>query len=234
MALLQRESLSTELPRYKAVLVGEAGVGKTSLWLRYKTGRAVQRTGSTIGIDYCQNRIKVLGNGGTEQFVEIQLWDTGGGERSSGSLTRNYYRDAHAIFFVFSVEDKSYLSDMEQWLSEVRNYAHNNPLHIFLCNKMDLPDDDKKICTSDILNFFNTQSHVYPQLAGNVMQRLFFVSAKDQNDSLFDSAIETIAQILHGGLGSVPGLSAEGEGSVCLHNEQETGRDDGKGSGCPC
>ncbi|XP_005454970.1 ras-related protein Rab-26 isoform X2 [Oreochromis niloticus] len=75
---------------FKVMLVGDSGVGKTCLLVRFKDGAFLAGSFiSTVGIDF---RNKVLNIDGVK--VKLQIWDTAGQERFR-SVTHAYYRDAH-------------------------------------------------------------------------------------------------------------------------------------------
>ncbi|RXN06793.1 ras-related protein Rab-26-like [Labeo rohita] len=75
---------------FKVMLVGDSGVGKTCLLVRFKDGAFLAGSFiSTVGIDF---RNKVLNIDGVR--VKLQIWDTAGQERFR-SVTHAYYRDAH-------------------------------------------------------------------------------------------------------------------------------------------
>ncbi|XP_069426841.1 ras-related protein Rab-26 isoform X6 [Ovis canadensis] len=75
---------------FKVMLVGDSGVGKTCLLVRFKDGAFLAGTFiSTVGIDF---RNKVVDVDGMK--VKLQIWDTAGQERFR-SVTHAYYRDAH-------------------------------------------------------------------------------------------------------------------------------------------
>ncbi|XP_041602731.1 ras-related protein Rab-26 isoform X5 [Vulpes lagopus] len=77
---------------FKIMLVGDSGVGKTCLLVRFKDGAFLAGTFiSTVGIDF---RNKVLDVDGVK--VKLQIWDTAGQERFR-SVTHAYYRDAHGL-----------------------------------------------------------------------------------------------------------------------------------------
>ncbi|XP_043312345.1 ras-related protein Rab-26 isoform X5 [Cervus canadensis] len=77
---------------FKVMLVGDSGVGKTCLLVRFKDGAFLAGTFiSTVGIDF---RNKVVDVDGMK--VKLQIWDTAGQERFR-SVTHAYYRDAHGL-----------------------------------------------------------------------------------------------------------------------------------------
>ncbi|GLT25745.1 hypothetical protein SLA2020_008550 [Shorea laevis] len=85
----------------KLLLIGDGGVGKTCLMLRF-SGEPFQTSFlSTIGIDYKTKIIELDG-----KRIKLQLWDTAGQERFL-TITRNYYAAARGILLVYDVTDES-------------------------------------------------------------------------------------------------------------------------------
>ncbi|XP_053410355.1 ras-related protein Rab-26 isoform X4 [Nycticebus coucang] len=93
---------------FKVMLVGDSGVGKTCLLVRFKDGAFLAGTFiSTVGIDF---RNKVLDVDGVK--VKLQIWDTAGQERFR-SVTHAYYRDAHALLLLYDVTSKSSFDNIQ-------------------------------------------------------------------------------------------------------------------------
>uniref|UniRef100_A0A8C0LR12 RAB26, member RAS onco family n=1 Tax=Canis lupus dingo TaxID=286419 RepID=A0A8C0LR12_CANLU len=93
---------------FKVMLVGDSGVGKTCLLVRFKDGAFLAGTFiSTVGIDF---RNKVLDVDGVK--VKLQIWDTAGQERFR-SVTHAYYRDAHALLLLYDVTNKASFDNIQ-------------------------------------------------------------------------------------------------------------------------
>ncbi|XP_039740933.1 ras-related protein Rab-26 isoform X3 [Pteropus medius] len=93
---------------FKVMLVGDSGVGKTCLLVRFKDGAFLAGTFiSTVGIDF---RNKVLDVDGMK--VKLQIWDTAGQERFR-SVTHAYYRDAHALLLLYDVTNKASFDNIQ-------------------------------------------------------------------------------------------------------------------------
>lgn len=121
---------------FKIILVGDSGVGKTSLMRRYtdniyiKEGRA-----STIGVDF---KIKTIAIDGKR--VKLQIWDTAGQERFK-AIVAHYYRGAHGIMIVFDMLNKETFRHMQDWMAELakRDVPPTTQIKI-LGNKIDSKD----------------------------------------------------------------------------------------------
>jgi Ras-related protein Rab-18 len=83
-------------PLVKVLLIGDSGVGKSSLLLRF-IDDAFEEVSPTIGVDYKQ---KLVQQG--SKRLRLTIWDTAGQERFR-TLTSSYYRGAHAIVFVYDL-----------------------------------------------------------------------------------------------------------------------------------
>ncbi|XP_032124015.1 ras-related protein Rab-26 isoform X3 [Sapajus apella] len=95
---------------FKVMLVGDSGVGKTCLLVRFKDGAFLAGTFiSTVGIDF---RNKVLDVDGMK--VKLQMWDTAGQERFR-SVTHAYYRDAHALLLLYDVTNKASFDNIQEY-----------------------------------------------------------------------------------------------------------------------
>ncbi|KAG7460179.1 hypothetical protein MATL_G00218510 [Megalops atlanticus] len=136
VVLPSRPSLSNSSEFYdiafKVMLVGDSGVGKTCLLVRFKDGAFLAGSFiSTVGIDF---RNKVLNIDGMK--VKLQIWDTAGQERFR-SVTHAYYRDAHALLLLYDVTNKTSFDNIQAWLTEIHEYAQQDVVLMLLGNKAD-------------------------------------------------------------------------------------------------
>lgn len=114
------------------MLVGDSGVGKTCLLVRFKDGAFLAGTFiSTVGIDF---RNKVVDVDGMK--VKLQIWDTAGQERFR-SVTHAYYRDAHALLLLYDVTNKASFDSIQAWLTEIQEHAQDDVVLMLLGNKVD-------------------------------------------------------------------------------------------------
>ncbi|XP_060946476.1 ras-related protein Rab-26-like [Limanda limanda] len=117
---------------FKVMLVGDSGVGKTCLLVRFKDGAFLAGSFiSTVGIDF---RNKVLDIDGVK--VKLQIWDTAGQERFR-SVTHAYYRDANALLLLYDVTNKTSFDNIQAWLTEIHEYAQQDVVLMLLGNKAD-------------------------------------------------------------------------------------------------
>lgn len=117
----------------KILLVGDSGVGKSSLLLRFTSDKFEANTNPTIGVDF---RIKYVTVGGKR--VKLTIWDTAGQERFR-TLTSSYYRGAHGVIFVYDVTRKETFESLgDIWMQEVDMYSTiDNAVKLVVANKVD-------------------------------------------------------------------------------------------------
>nr|CAD7425046.1 unnamed protein product [Timema monikensis] len=116
----------------KVMLLGDSGVGKTCLLVRFRDGLFLSGNFiSTVGIDF-RNKVVVV----DQSKVKLQIWDTAGQERFR-SVTHAYYRDAHALLLLYDVTNKTSFDNIRAWLGEIREYAQDDVVIMLLGNKAD-------------------------------------------------------------------------------------------------
>ncbi|KAL5546060.1 hypothetical protein UlMin_005747 [Ulmus minor] len=117
---------------FKIVLIGDTGVGKSSLVVGFISNSA-DNLAPTIGVDF---KIKQLTVGGKR--LKLTIWDTAGQERFR-TLTSSYYRGAQGIILVYDVTRRdTFTSLSDVWIKEVELYSTNqNCVKMLVGNKVD-------------------------------------------------------------------------------------------------
>merc|ERR1719321_2356167 len=119
---------------FKLVLIGDSGVGKSCLLLRFADDSFTESYISTIGVDFRFRTVKV-----GDKFVKLQIWDTAGQERFR-TITSAYYRGADGIIMVYDVTAQESFDHVQDWLSEVNRYASEGTCKLLVGNKSDRAD----------------------------------------------------------------------------------------------
>ncbi|OCH85465.1 GTP-binding protein ypt1 [Obba rivulosa] len=117
---------------FKLLLIGDSGVGKSCLLLRFAEDAFTDSYLSTIGVDFKIRTIEMEG-----KMVKLQIWDTAGQERFR-TIAAAYYRGAHGIVVVYDVTDNDSFANVKGWLQEIDRYASEGVKKLLLGNKSDL------------------------------------------------------------------------------------------------
>ncbi|KAE9589821.1 hypothetical protein Lal_00021512 [Lupinus albus] len=118
---------------FKVLLVGDSGVGKSSLLFSFISQAVPDSLSPTIGVDF---KVKLYTAGG--KGVKLTIWDTAGQERF-GTIVSSYYRGAHGIIIVYDVSRRETFTNIEDiWAKEVERYSTNHEcIKILVGNKVD-------------------------------------------------------------------------------------------------
>jgi len=123
----------------KVLLMGEASVGKTSIFHRFVRNEYSETYKATIGADFFSKQINV---GDTE--VIMQIWDTAGQERHK-SLGKNFFRGSNVCILVYDITNKQSFEALDTWAKQFTEKAGStstNPadefIFVVLGNKCDL------------------------------------------------------------------------------------------------
>ncbi|XP_036398417.1 ras-related protein Rab-32-like [Megalops cyprinoides] len=121
---------------FKVLVIGEVGVGKTSIIKRYVHQLFNDNYRATIGVDFS---LKVI-NWDSTTLVRLQLWDIAGQERF-GNMTRVYYKEAVGAFIVFDVTRAPTFEAVAKWKEDLDSkvkLANGSPVPtVLLANKCD-------------------------------------------------------------------------------------------------
>lgn len=130
---------------FKILLIGDPGVGKTSILNRFLENRFDENPEVTQGVEALSKTLNVEG-----VVVKLKIWDTAGQERM-GFLTSSYYRGAHGILVVFDLMEKDTFENISNWIGEIQRYAvaKDPPVKLLLGNKVDLTREGEQAVSSE-------------------------------------------------------------------------------------
>ncbi|RLN55280.1 hypothetical protein BBJ28_00020093 [Nothophytophthora sp. Chile5] len=116
----------------KVVLIGDSGVGKSNLVMRFTKNKYLPQSVQTVGFEFATKTIRV-----GDRRLKAQIWDTAGQERFQ-SLTAAYYRNAVGAMIVYDITNRSSFEHVTGWLEQVHEHSHENLVLILVGNKCDL------------------------------------------------------------------------------------------------
>ncbi|TKS72697.1 Ras-related protein [Collichthys lucidus] len=189
--------LSIQTRIFKIIVIGDSNVGKTCLTFRFTGGSFPDKTEATIG---------------------VQVWDTAGQERFRKSMVEHYYRNVHAVVFVYDVTKMASFRNLQTWIEECNGHRVSASVpRVLVGNKCDLVDQ------------IQVPSNMALKFADSHNLLLFETSAKDPKESQHvDSIFMSLACRLKAQKSLLYRDVEREDGRVRLTQETETK------SNCPC
>jgi Ras-related protein Rab-1A len=164
---------------FKLLIIGDSGVGKSCLLLRFSDDIFTDSFISTIGVDF---KIKTVDIEGVK--IKLQIWDTAGQERFR-TITSSYYRGAHGIIVVYDVTDQKSFDNITKWLKEIDTFAGGQVQKLLVGNKCDLVNErnvtqeqGKALAEGLKIPFVETSAK-----SSTNVEQAFLMMAKDIKDS---------------------------------------------------
>lgn len=160
----------------KGAMIGDFGVGKSSIFQRYMTGEAVQHP--TIGVDFHSIVHHI-----DQHTIRFHLWDTAGQERFR-SIVQVYVRNVFLFFLVIDVTQRKSFERIQEWLTFIktnnRESTTDNTIVVLLVNKVDKPKSEWTFTKTDIEQDIAQHKNI---------NDVYYVSCKP------DSSVESVKDI---------------------------------------
>lgn len=158
----------------KFVVIGDSGVGKSTLLVRFTKNAFLGDIKSTIGIDLLSYETKI-----EDVHTFVQFWDTAGQEKFRGMVS-TYYKSCHAVILVYDITNKASFLHLDQWIAEIRTYADNDVQLLLIGNKTDL-EYERRVSKKEVDSYVAKNRLTYME-----------VSAKDNQNRLVNQAFEEL------------------------------------------
>lgn len=182
-----------EVFEYKIILVGDPGVGKTSILTKFVTNEFQSVYSSTIGVEFKLKDIYVNNN-----CARLKIWDTCGQEKFR-AITRQYFKNSNGVFIVFDLTNKDTIKRLNVWMKDINDNITNDFFVFLIGNKVDIKDRDISI-SEEAKQFANNQKINYYEVSAKTGSGIYNVFekmanklvSKDKMDKSRDSKINPI------------------------------------------
>ena len=155
---------------YKICVVGDGGVGKTSMVLRYCENTFKDNYIMTIGSNFSTKTVELPNY---PQFqVKLQIWDLAG-QKHFSFVRPPFYRGATGIVYVFDLTRRSSFANLNEWKSEVEKVVGQKP-SLLVGNKIDIAVDGKREVSSQDGESFKSE----------ISAKKYFETSAKQGDSV--------------------------------------------------
>lgn len=145
-------TISHSSAMFKILILGEAGIGKTSLKVRYTDDVFPLDYNATIGVDYKIKCLKI-----DDKLVKLSIWDTAGQERYR-SVAKSFIVNSHGVLLCFDITDQNSFNALSSfWIKFVNENLRNNQVEcklILVGTKLDRMEN-RKVTQSQAQNLAN-------------------------------------------------------------------------------
>ena len=140
---------------YKICILGDGGVGKTTILYRYIDGKFLEDTKMTVGTNFF---IKDIDLPKINAQVKFQIWDLGGQEHFA-AVRPSFYSGAKGVIYVFDLSRRNSFNNLLGWRDEIEDVIGRKVHSILIGNKLDLITDDSLDVSHDELTVMKEELH---------------------------------------------------------------------------
>lgn len=120
---------------FKVILLGDASVGKTSIFKRFITGDFTGNYECTLSVEYKSKFLRL----DEYLYAKVTIWDTLGAEKYR-SITKQYFKGTQGVLLIFDLTEINSFNNLNKWLDDISDGAERNAEIILVGNKSDLPN----------------------------------------------------------------------------------------------
>ena len=159
---------------FKIILIGTAGVGKSSILKRYIENKFDPNYKCTIGVDFLMKSLTIQ-----DKIVKLQLWDTAGQEKYR-SMVSSYFRGANVALIIFDITSHASFEEVPLWIQFFYNNGPEQKNIILIGNKKDL-ENEREVTQEEAETFAKTNDMIYYETSakdGENIQYIFNYTAE--------------------------------------------------------
>lgn len=142
---------------FKCIIIGPAGVGKTSLMRRFVENQFSLTYKFTIGVDFLIKKVEFEKG----RLAKLSIWDVGGQERFK-SLRRSFYKGTDGALLVFDLSRANTFYKLKDWLTDMSSIIQKKIPIVIIGNKTDLiPEIGEVINRNEPKQFAEREESIY-------------------------------------------------------------------------
>jgi small GTP-binding protein len=172
----------------KVLIIGDSGVGKSSVLRVIKNEEFKPNYDTTIALDFAFSSYQHNG-----ENIKIQIWDTAGQERYQ-DLIAAYYRGAHGIIVAYDTCNRESFENVHKWIANSKQHITNDVAMVLIGNKTDLEsmrhvsyEEGTEMAKQYNIPFYETSSKKEKNIneCFEKMIKTIISKHEDENDELF-------------------------------------------------
>lgn len=144
--------------KYKIILVGDTGVGKTAIVNRFIDNVFKKDHNCTIGVEFFVKSVNFDNN-----VMNLLIWDTCGQERYR-TITKQYYRNVAGCMVVFDISKKNTFDNLKYWMKDVLDNGIEINTIILVGNKLDL-NNEREVSEKDVEELVSQKNIKYIEVS---------------------------------------------------------------------
>jgi small GTP-binding protein len=120
---------------YKVIVIGDSGVGKTSVTYRATKREFLEKISPTLGFEYFPFVLKYK-----EKVIKLEIWDTCGQE-SYRSLIKSFFTNSSLAIIVYAIDDLKSFNSVDEWIRQCKTLCSPETKFVLIGNKADVDDE---------------------------------------------------------------------------------------------
>ena len=167
----------------KYVIIGDSGVGKSNILLRYINNTFSEDFKATVGVEFGAKNIEV-----NSKIYRIQVWDTAGQENFR-SIARAYYKNSVCACIVYDITNRNSFNSIQSWIDDCTKQTPKSILLILIGNKNDL-NDKREVQYEEGEEFARRKGMIFLETSaktGDGINDIFEKSVKQIDKNILDN-----------------------------------------------
>ena len=167
----------------KFVIIGDSGVGKSNILLRYINNTFSDEFKATVGVEFGAKNIEI-----NKRIYRVQIWDTAGQENFR-SIARAYYKNSVCACVVYDITNRASFDSVQSWIDDCSKQTPKTVLLILIGNKNDL-NDKREVQYEEGAEFAQKRNMIFLETSaktGNNINDIFEKSIKQIDKNIMDN-----------------------------------------------
>lgn len=164
----------------KYIIIGDSGVGKSNLLLRYTDNKFNESHVLTLGVEFAAKNVTI-----NNSVFRLQIWDTAGQEQFR-SITRSFYKNSACVIMVYDITKKDTFLNIKTWRKDCLQNCYKKVYMVLVGNKAD-DEKNREVSYQEGEQYANENEMIFFESSaktGNNVNEIFEVSAQQISNGI--------------------------------------------------